>query len=166
MTPLQIAIERIQFSRKYTDRLLADLPTADWFRMPAEGITHIAWQVGHLAVAQYRLALVRLRGELPTDQSLMPTGFVEQFGKGSVAAPDPTQNPTIEEIRMVFENVHAQVLHEAPHFSESLLAETSLPRHSMFETKLGALAWCGNHEMVHAGQIALLRRLLGHNPLW
>ena len=33
------------------------------------------------------------------------------------------------------------------------------------ETKLGALFFCSVHEMMHAGQIGLLRRLLGKSPL-
>jgi len=29
-----------------------------------------------------------------------------------------------------------------------------------------ALFWCAHHEMIHAGQVALRRRLLGQPPLW
>jgi hypothetical protein len=35
----------------------------------------------------------------------------------------------------------------------------------LFKTKLGAIEWCAQHEFVHAGQIALLRRLMGKAPL-
>ena len=34
------------------------------------------------------------------------------------------------------------------------------------QTKLQVLHWCANHELVHAGQIALLRRLFGQKPIW
>jgi hypothetical protein len=30
---------------------------------------------------------------------------------------------------------------------------------------LGAIEWASGHELVHAGQIALLRRLMGKQPL-
>jgi uncharacterized damage-inducible protein DinB len=33
-------------------------------------------------------------------------------------------------------------------------------------TKLEALFWCSQHELIHAGQIALLRRLIGKEPQW
>ena len=33
-------------------------------------------------------------------------------------------------------------------------------------TKLRALLWCARHEMLHAGQIGLLRRHLGYPPMW
>jgi hypothetical protein len=65
MSRLQLAIEQIAFARNYTIRLLDQTEAADWFRQPPGGITHIAWQVGHLAIAQYRLALERIRGPQP-----------------------------------------------------------------------------------------------------
>jgi uncharacterized damage-inducible protein DinB len=41
-----------------------------------------------------------------------------------------------------------------------------VPHPSPFaKTKLTALFWCSHHEMLHAGQIGLLRRQLGHPPL-
>ena len=33
--------------------------------------------------------------------------------------------------------------------------------YALFPTKLGGLYFCAAHEMMHAGQIGLLRRLLG-----
>jgi len=38
--------------------------------------------------------------------------------------------------------------------------------HPLFKTKLESLFWCAHHEMLHAGQIGLVRRLLGEAPLW
>ena len=43
---------------------------AEWFRQPTEGVTHIAWQVGHLALAEYWLTLERIRGRRPDDLHL------------------------------------------------------------------------------------------------
>jgi long-subunit fatty acid transport protein len=37
--------------------------------------------------------------------------------------------------------------------------------HPVFKTKLAAVEYCEPHEMVHAGQIALLRRLMGKPPI-
>ena len=51
------------FARKYTDSLLAEIPDEQWFTMPG-GITHVAWHVGHLASAELRLCLIRIRGPL------------------------------------------------------------------------------------------------------
>jgi len=66
MTRLQTAMDRIKFSREYSLRMLENVPAADWFRMPTPAVTHIGWQVGHLAIAEYRLALERIRGPART----------------------------------------------------------------------------------------------------
>ena len=37
--------------------------------------------------------------------------------------------------------------------------------YAAYATKYGALLFCAHHEMLHAGQIGLLRRLLGNSPI-
>ena len=166
MSSLKLAIEQITFARNYTSKLLDTIDHSLWFRQPAEGVSHVAWQVGHLAMGQYRLALERLRGQQPGDERLISELFLRQFGRDSVPDPDPARNPSPAEIRHVFDQVHRQVLHELASASEEDLHEAPLKPHPLFTTKLGGLFWCAQHEMVHAGQIGLLRRLLGSKPLW
>lgn len=159
-------IREIRQTRLYTEEMLKDVPTDDWFQQPAEGVTHVAWQVGHLAYAQYSLALRRIRGEKVEDSKLISTEFRQLFGKGSEPTPDPTSYPTPAEIREVFDRVHQQVLCESGEWSEELLSEASTdPPHPMFDTKMGSLCWSVQHEFIHAGQIGLLRRLFGSSPL-
>jgi hypothetical protein len=163
---LSLAIERIQFSRSYTKRLLEDVPDADWFRMPAEGVTHIAWQVGHLAMAQFALCIARLRPETAADERLIAAEFRRHFGKGSVPDPQPENNPTPAEIRAVLDRVHTQTMAELPTYSSAELAAPALKPHPLFTRKIESLFWCAAHELTHAGQIGLLRRLLGKEPKW
>jgi uncharacterized damage-inducible protein DinB len=156
---------QIVFARDYTNKLLEDVPTSEWFRRPAEGVTHVAWQVGHLAVGEYRIAMMRLRGRRPGDEELFSEEFRARFGANSIPDPDPARNPGAEEIRAVFDRVHRQALDELQHLSESELDEPALNPLPFCKTKGEALRWCAGHEMMHAGQIGLLRRLLGHAPL-
>jgi hypothetical protein len=164
-SPVQHAIEQIHFARNYTVKLLDSIDPADWFAMPG-GVSHIAWQVGHLAMAEYRLGLERLRGRQPGDEVLISELFLMQFGRDSVPEPDPAKNPSPGEIRHAFDQVHGQVLHELPRWSDEELQAPPLRPHALFNTKLGGLIWCAQHEMMHAGQIGLLRRQLGQKPLW
>lgn len=165
MTRLQIALAQIQFAREYTLSLLSDIDEADWFQMPAGIGTHLAWQVGHLTMAQYGLALFRQRGRTPEDAELMSARFRKQFSRGSEPDGDPANNPTPAEIRAVFEKVYAQVQKEAPTFSDAQLDEPVDMPTMVWPTKLGALHFCAAHEMLHAGQIGLLRRSLGKGPV-
>jgi hypothetical protein len=166
MSRLEIALDQIIFARNYTTRLLEQVDEAEWFRQPPGGVSHIGWQVGHLAMAQYRLALFRVRGKQAGDDELISPEFLRLFGKDSVPEPDPSKYPTPAEIRAVFNRVHNQLLEELPALSEEQLDQPLVEPHSLAHTKFWALLWCGQHEMLHAGQIGLLRRQLGHAPLW
>jgi hypothetical protein len=163
---LQLAIEQIVFARNYTIGLLDKTPTTEWFRQPPGGVSHVAWQVGHLAFAQYRMALSRIRGTQPQDDGLISGEFVRLFGRDSVPDADPTKYPSQAEIRAVFDRVHEQVLRELRDLDESELDRPVLKPHPLVKTKLWALLWCAQHEAIHAGQIGLLRRQLGYSPLW
>src|SRR5262249_42091120 len=112
MSRLKLATEQIVFARNYTIWLLDNTKTADWCRQPAEGVTHIAWQVGHLAMAEYRLALERIRGRRPDDGELISEDFLRLFGGQSSPDSDPTRYPGVAEIRAGFDRVHQQTLHE------------------------------------------------------
>lgn len=166
MSRLRVAIDQIRFARKYTLGLLEEVTPDEWFRQPAEGVTHLAWQVGHLAMAEYRLALERIRGARPSDEALISAEFLAQFGRDSVPAPCVTDYPPMEEIRATFDRVHAETLRELPQLADEELDNPPLRPHRLVATKHGLLHWCAQHEMLHAGQIGLLRRLLGKKPQW
>jgi len=160
----QIALERLQFVRQYTLPMLADLKPDDWFRMPVAGVTHIAWQVGHLAIAQYGMSMRYIRGRLPGDEELIPREYVGLFGRGSVVDADAAKYPSPAQLREVLDRVHERVPAELANLSDADLDSPPTSPHPAFSTKFGALIFCSEHEMVHAGQIGLLRRLLGYPP--
>lgn len=164
MNRLQLARERMQVARDYTLRFLDQTPTSDWLRIPASGVSHIAWQVGHLAMAEYRLTLDRIRWRTSDDETLISDAFLQTFARESVPSTDLPFS--VDVIREIFDRVHARMLTESAHWSEESLAAPVLKPHPIVKTKLEALDWCANHELVHAGQIGLLRRQLGHQPLW
>lgn len=162
---LSFVISQIRFAREYTLSLLNDLSPEDWFRQPAGGVSHLAWQIGHLAMAQYGLCLFRMRGRAEVDLELMSSSFRKKFSKGTTPDPDPAANPSIEEIRGVFERVFEQTMLELPSVTESQLDETVDMPYAAYPTKFGGLLFCSHHEMLHAGQIGLLRRLIGKSPV-
>ena len=165
MSRLEIALKQIDFARKYVLGLIADVDDADWFRMPTEGVSHVGWQVGHLAMAEYGLCMFRVRGRREEDLQLMSSDFRKLFSKGSVPNPDPAANPTPAQLRDVLARVHAQTLRELATSSDAALDSPVDEPHAIFDTKMGAVYFCSFHEMMHAGQIGLLRRLLGKKPL-
>lgn len=150
-------------ARRYARMFLDDLEPDQWAWQPGEGQTHIAWQVGHLAVAQYSLALMRIRGHQEADEAWIGAAFRKRYGKGS--APQAVSTDEIATIQATFDRVFDTVMETLPAYSDEQL-DVPLDRpHPLFTTKLGGLEWCSRHELIHTGQIALLRRLMGKQPL-
>ncbi len=162
---LEIPLQKICSAREYTLSLLEDLEPEDWFRMPQEGVTHIAWQAGHIAMAQFRLCLERLRNLQPGDWDLIPKEFLKSFGKGTTPSADRSLYPEGTEILAVMCRVHEAVRIEVPKYAATDLTTPLRNPHPIFKTKLEALSFCAQHEMLHAGQIGLLRRLIGKSPV-
>ena len=165
MSRLAVAVEQLVTVRKYSLNLIDDIDPADWLRQPREGVSHVAWQVGHLATAEYWLTLNRIRGRKAEDAELLSDEFVQRYGRLTTPDPDPAKNASPTELRATLERVHAQTLQELSQLSEAVLDEPVSNAHRMFTTKGQALLWCAQHEMLHAGQIGLLRRQLGYPPL-
>ncbi|MCA9267242.1 MAG: DinB family protein [Planctomycetales bacterium] len=162
---LKLALDRLDRVRRYTLALVADIEDPLWFTMPPGCPTHVAWQVGHLAMAEYAAGLMRVRGAQPGDRDIISREFRKQFSKGTIPSADPHSGPSPVEILDVLSAVHAQLMLEAPQFDEADLEQPLAAPHEMFTTKLGALLFVADHEMLHAGQIGLLRRMLGKPPL-
>ena len=155
------------FARQYTIAILDTIPRSDWFVMPAGCPSHIAWQVGHLAFAEAGLIIGRVCGRLADVERVRPAAFVQLFGRTSSPEPDPAKNPSASELRAVLDRVHEATLaalREVPDCELDTIAAG--PPHRLCRTKLEFLHWTGDHEMLHAGQIGLIRRMLGAAPVW
>jgi len=164
MPRLQEALEQIDFARRYTLERIETVPLAEWFTITPGGVSHIAWQVGHLASSEYRLCLERLRVRTPADELLIPDAFLQMFGRE--ALPANVTGYFAKEIRDVHTRVHARVLDELRSYPDADLDLPPLKPHPLFNTRIAGLRYAPLHEMIHCGQIAMIRRMLGQNPLW
>ncbi|MBA4186508.1 MAG: DinB family protein [Planctomycetaceae bacterium] len=166
MSRISEALEQIDFVRRYTLERLDTVPLADWFTVPAGGVSHVAWQAGHLALTEYRICLARLRPHTPEDDALLPLdSYMKMFGSGSTPGPD-TDCPPAAEIRAALDRVHARVLEELSSYPDADLEREPLIPHPLFKSRIASLRYAPLHEMIHCGQIALLRRMLGQKPIW
>ncbi|WZO96513.1 DinB family protein [Isosphaeraceae bacterium EP7] len=166
MSQVNSIIRRISFARRYTLGLLDSVDDADWSRMPGGCPTNIAWQAGHLAMAEYRLCLERVRGPRPEDAALISPEFIARFHRDSTPREADEGRPSPAEIRAVMARVHEAALSLLDQIDDPLLAEPIHTPHAFCSTKAEIYDWCSAHEMLHAGQIGLLRRALGAAPRW
>ncbi|MCC9642332.1 DinB family protein [Rhodopirellula sp. JC740] len=152
---------QIEFARRYSLELLEATPMDRWYEMPAGASSHVAWQVGHLAVSQYGLLMFRMRGREPEDLKLIPGKFRKTYGRGGKPPESPEGQPTPQELLDKLNRVHelsSQVLDQLD--PAELLVEIEMP-YAVYPCKLGAVLFCPIHEGLHAGQIGVLRRGLG-----
>src|SRR5829696_2948246 len=118
MSRLSEALDQLDFVRRYNLERIESVPLAEWFTIPPGGVSHIAWQVGHIAIAEYRLCLGRLRPRTAEDEALMPDDFLKLFVPNSIPGP-ASGYPSAAEIRSVFDRVHARILEELPTYPDA-----------------------------------------------
>ena len=163
---ISAALEDMKKSRGMLKNYLEGLEPDRWYWQPAEGINHVAWQVGHLAFAQHALCLKRVRGESPDDESFIPASFIDRYRRGSTPSDNPAENASVEEIMAVLDGVYDRTVSELSTFTDEQLDRPIDPPHPMFHTVLGGIEWAPQHEFIHVGQVILLRRLMGIEPSW
>jgi hypothetical protein len=153
------------FSRDYTLNLIESVPDELWLAPPNGVPTHFAWQIGHLAVAQYGLMLFRQRGRAEGDLDLMPGWLRKRYARGSVPTNEETPEATKSEMLELLAKIHKAAMEFVPTMSAESLAEPTEMPYTAYPIKLGALLFCPLHESIHAGQIGLLRRAHGLDPV-
>lgn len=162
---LSAAIGQIRFARNYTLELLDATPRELWFTIPEGLPTNIAWQVGHLTVSQYGLLMFRIRGRQSEDLELIPGKFRKAYGRSSTPSPDAEGQPSPDELLDRLGRVFEQGLAVLQTVSPDVLLEPVEMPFAAYPVKLGAILFCPMHEQIHAGQIGILRRALGLDPV-
>jgi DinB superfamily len=166
MNRLSLLTDSILFARGYTVELIDTIPQDEWFTIPAECPTHVAWQVGHLATAEARLVLERASRRNAEAEGL-PAGYLPLFLRTMVVEPDPAKYPQAQEIRAVFDRIHQAALRALKDLDDNDLdTVVEGAQHRFCRTKFDFVRWCSHHEFLHTGQIGLIRRMLGHKPVW
>ncbi len=153
--------QQLDDARDWTRKLLADVREADWGFQPQPGLAHPLWICGHLAVSQNVLVHVRCLGV-----SVLPDAFAAKFTMGGpIKSLREWDYPSAEETRRVFDELHDRTLTAIGGMSDALLGEPAYGKdgapHPHYRDKCGAVTHTARHEAFHAGQLALIRRLLG-----
>ena len=162
---LRGAIGQIEFARRYTLELLEQVPVDRWFEIPDGHSTNIAWQIGHLAVSQYGLLMFRIRGRRPEDLEIIPGKFRKAYSRQSTPSADADNQPTAAELQQRLNRVHELAMGEICDVDPQVLLEPVDMPYAAYPIKLGAILFCPLHEQIHAGQIGVLRRALGLDPV-
>lgn len=161
MTLAQVLIDQTQRTREWTLRLIADLEGDDWTFQPAPGLGHALWHCGHMAVSQDVLVHARCLGK-----SQINSAFAAHFPMGgAIASAREHAYPPVDVVLATMHDMQRRTIDAISGMSETFLSEPAHGKdgqpHPHYADKLGAITHCFRHEAFHAGQIALLRRMLG-----
>ncbi|KAA1261396.1 DinB superfamily protein [Rubripirellula obstinata] len=162
---LQAAIGQIRFARDYTLGLLNATPQDRWFEIPGGMTTNIAWQVGHLTVSQYGLLMFRLQGRQDEDLELIPGKFRKAYTRGSTPSSDTAKQLSSDELIERMAAIHDRSMAVLESVAPEVLLEPIDMPYAAYPTKLGAVLFCPLHEHIHAGQIGIIRRAMGLDPV-
>jgi hypothetical protein len=143
---------------------LSDLSDADLLARPCPGANHIAWQLGHLIVAEVDLVSKHVPGVSFPE---LPAGFREKHSKEAAANDAPGAFLKRAEYLSLFNNLREITVTAVDKLSDADLDRPNAGNMAKFAPTVGALLLLqSNHTMMHVGQFTPVRRKLGKPVLF
>jgi DinB superfamily len=156
-------IEAIRTSLRSTQHLvtwfLGDLSDADLLVRPLDGANHIAWQLGHLVLAERRM----ISAEMPhAGFPDLPAGFAERHTKDAAALDPPAGFADKATYLGVFTQTRETTVAALGTLTDADLDRPNTGPMAAIAPTLGAVfLLAANHALMHAGQFSVVRRKLG-----
>jgi len=140
------------------DTYLKDVSDAELLIRPVPQANHAAWQLGHLIAAECRLLATIPGGVSPE----LPSGFAERHSKVTASMEPPKGFLTKAEYLSLFKRVREQTFAKLDKLPDADLDKPNTGPLAQMAPTLGSLfLLAATHQMMHAGQFAVLRRKLG-----
>ena len=158
MKPHDVIFQMLDTARFITNAYLSDMSDSDILVRPVEGAHHAAWQIGHLVLSETRMLEAIKPGIAPA----LPDGFEVRHAKEGDFTNSSTGFLTKAEYLELgsrLRKVTRDLLEQ--HSSEQLSLPGPEAMRSYAPTVGAVFLMIGSHEVLHAGQIAVIRRKLG-----
>jgi uncharacterized damage-inducible protein DinB len=158
MNPKDVIRGDFDRSKMVTEMLLAELSDTDIMQRPAPGANHIAWQLGHLVSSTHHLGESVQAGSMPS----LPEGFDEKHSKEAATSDDAAAFLKKDEYIALLNEQRDGIVKLLGEIDESRLDEDAPEAMRSYAPKIAdLLGLTAAHEMMHSGQITVLRRKLG-----
>lgn len=137
---------------------ISDLSDADLMVRPAKGANHIAWQLGHLISSEVQL----LNGASPGAAIELPAGFATAHTKDTTGVDDPSKFFSKQQYLDLFDKQRAATKAALDKISDAALDKESPEDMKSYCPTVGTIFMLiGGHVLMHSGQFATVRRILG-----
>ena len=142
---------------------LQDLSDDELFVRPSAGMNHIAWQVGHLIESENSHINLVTACQMPP----LPEGFAAQHCRATSTIDDPDRFRTKSEYLALMAEQRSATLEVLSRLRDEDLQQPSPESiHYFGPTVACVFSGTATHWMMHAGQWAVVRRILGRPPLF
>ncbi len=150
----------LEFSRSVSLGLFEEVPKDKLLHQPLPGGNHALWILGHIAVSD-EYFLRNLAGQTTPHLE----AWQAQFFAGSVCVPDAAAYPPIEEVLACLNEARERLIAWFGSLPEEQLQGPLPGEKSFFAPTYAALmSSIAGHEMLHAGQLSVVRKSLGIAP--
>lgn len=163
MNQAERLLRQLNQTRAQSEKLLIAFQTPeDWTYQLAPGTNHALWFAGHMAVTDNMFI-----GIVAPERVKDMQEWEKLFGMGSQPTSDPEHYPPAAEVLDVMRGRRGVLLGLLEEQTEEQLAQ-STPEGTLDFIPDFASVWeiAISHESMHAGQITVIRRALGHAPLF
>jgi hypothetical protein len=153
---------QLHSTRQLSESLLAAFQTpAEWVHQVHPGCNHALWFAGHMAnTDNFLLSLVA------PQKSVQLEDYGARFGMGSQPVNRPEEYPPPEHVRETMRERRRTLMQVLEKLTDEELSRPTPSGSPDFLPDFASVFEMANwHEAMHAGQLSVTRRALGHKPL-
>lgn len=149
--------ELLGTSRFVLSSYISDMTDADILVRPVPTAHHAAWQLGHLLASEYKM----MEGVSPGSSPALSETFLARHSKDGGFASD-SEFLGVEEYRKLMAAQREATLAVALQLSDERLGQPAPEFMRSYAPRVSSVfLTIGGHELMHAGQLAVIRRALG-----
>mgnify|MGYP006274528363 CR=1 FL=1 len=158
MNAHQVLVELLSTARYVLTSYIEDFTDEDLLARSISDAHHAAWQLGHLISSEYRM-IKAIKPEIP---ELLNSEFIQMHDKANAFTPGTQHFATKKEYLALLSVVRSTTREVLQSFSEQQLSEPGPEFMRSYAPTIGSVfTSIGSHELMHAGQLAVIRRKLG-----
>ena len=155
-------LKTLESTRQMTMGLLETLADEHWLAQPCADANHAAWVVGHLALSDHDFA-----ESVHEAQPALPESWKGIFGMKSKPSTDASVYPSRGELMSALGEQRAALIAGFEALSDERLLEPIEGEMGQFiYNRAVMMSFAAAHEWFHVGQVAVVRRSLGMEPMF
>jgi hypothetical protein len=158
MNTHEAIISNLHTARYVMSSYLGDLTDSDLLVRPVSGAHHAAWQLGHLIVSEYQM----LNGVKPGSAPSLPADFIAKHDKTAAGSSNLSDFCSKEQYISLMQGLREATIATLSQLTIDDLSKPGPEAMRSYAPRVGSVFLAiANHELMHSGQIAVIRRVLG-----